>query len=118
MSDKPNQKLPSKAALAELDTLEATLEQDADERAKLQREAKRRLIEKHHVHPEAFAMTRKLKAMDPVGRNAWLRHFLHYVRSLDLDKQLDLLEVPVADHIEAMGQAGAREGLGLSRGST
>lgn len=109
-------KLPSKDALAQLDTLEEQIETEATERQKQQREAKRKLIEKHHVHPDAFAATRRLKAMEPAARNAWLKHFLHYVEAMGLDKQLDLFDVPVAEQIAAMSQAGAREGLGLSRG--
>lgn len=116
MSDNP--KLPSKNALATLDTLEADIEREKDDWLKTQREKRVAFIEKHRVHPEAFALTRKLKSMEPATRNEWLRHFLHYVESFDLDKQLDLFEVPLAEQVSAMSQAGAREGLGLSRGST
>lgn len=113
-----NEKLPSKAALATLDTLEAELETDAAERSRMQREAKRKLIDKHRIHPEAFALTRRLKSMEPVDRNAYLRHFLHYVESFGLDKQLDFFEVPLAEAVASMSQAGHREGLGNSRGNT
>lgn len=125
MSDQPNEpiktdakprvKLPPKTVLAELDTLEAQLEQDAAERAKQAREAKRKLIEKHHVHTEAFAMARKLKSMEPTERNAWLRHLAHYVEAFGLDKQLDLLERPVSESVDYMAQVGAVEGTGGRR---
>lgn len=116
MSDNP--KLPSKNSLAILDTMEADIEREKDDWLKTQREKRIAFIEKHRVHPEAFALTRKLKSMEPAARGEWLRHFLHYVDVFDLDKQLDLFEVPVAEQVSAMSQAGAREGLGLSRGST
>lgn len=111
----PEFKLPPKRAIAELDTLESTIEQDEAERAKQRREAKARIIEKHHVHPEAFALMRKLKAMEPVARNAFLRHLAHYVEVMGLDKQLDFFEPPVAEKVAHMAQVGAVEGLGGSR---
>lgn len=111
----PDVKLPSKRALAELDTLESTIEQDEAERAKQRRETRQRFIEKHHVHVGAFELARKLKAMEPVARNAYLRHFAHYVEALGLDKQLDLFQPPVAEQVAHMAQAGAVEGLGGSR---
>lgn len=111
-STPPDVKLPSKRALAELDTLETTVEQDEAERAKQRRETKQRLIEKHHVHVPAFELTRRLKAMDPVSRNSFLRHLAHYVEAFGLDKQLDFFEPPVAEKIQHMAQAGHVEGLG------
>lgn len=109
-------KLPSREALAQLDTLEEELEKDQDERIKAQRESKARLIEKHRIHPAAFEQTRRLKAMEPAKRNEWLKHFLHYVEAMGLDKQLDLFDVPLTEQIAVMSQAGHREGLGQSRG--
>src|SRR5262245_16709348 len=108
----PDVKLPPKRALAELDTLETTIEADEVERAKSRREAKQRIIEKHHVHVGAFELTRRLKAMDPAARNAFLRHLAHYVEAFGLDKQLDFFEPPVAEKVAHMAQAGAVEGLG------
>lgn len=109
------EKLPSAEALAQLDTLDEDLEKDHAERVKQQREARRALIEKHRVHPDAFATMRKLKAMEPTHRVAWLKHFLHYVEALGLDRQMDLFDVPLTDQISAMSQVGHREGLGQSR---
>lgn len=121
MSEHPEPKqpkLPSKAALAMLDTLEADIERDHDEWQKAQRSKRQAHVEKNKIHPEAFALMRKLKSQDVAVRTEFLRHFLHYVEAFDLDKQLDLFDVPVAEQVAAMAQAGAREGLGLSRGST
>ena len=111
----PRLRLPPKTVLAELDTLEETLDREASERSKLAREAKRKLIERHHVHAEAFAMARRLKAMEPTDRNAWLRHLAHYVEAFGLDKQLDLLDRPVSEAVGYMAQVGAVDGLGGRR---
>ncbi len=108
----PKAKLPSKRALAELDTLENTIEQDEAERAKQRRETKQRIIEKHHVHVGAFELTRKLKAMEPAARNAFLRHLAHYVEAFGLDKQLDFFEQSVSEAVTQMSQAGETVGLG------
>ena len=80
-------------ALDRLDTQLAQLEAD---RAELAREAKDLLKRAVGVHEGALALARKLKAMSPVQRAAYLTHLNHYVAVWRLDDQPDLFE----PHIE------------------
>lgn len=107
--------LPSIEALAQLDTLESEIEKDLDDRLRAQREAKSRLIEKHRIHTGAFELARKLKSMEPPKRHEWIKHMLHYLEAMGLDKQTDLFDVPLTEQIATMSQVGHREGLGQSR---
>ena len=101
-------RLPSKKDLAEYDTAAADLEAERSKLNQRGRDLAARYTIDRHVHSDAFALAQRLKSMSPVDRNAFLKHFAHYVETFRLDAQADFFDASLQGKIAVLADHAAK----------